>query len=78
MVIDDRNNSMSVNIEKLAKEATSIDGGINLEEFAKLIIQECRNVITDFDGVEDYEYILNPRSVRWDCDCEIRDHFELD
>jgi len=47
-------------------------------EYAKLIIQECRNVITDFDGVENYEYNLNPRSVRWDCDCEIRDHFDIE
>jgi hypothetical protein len=47
-------------------------------EYAKLIVQECRKVITDFDGVEDFEYMLNPRSVRWDCDCEIRDHFGLE
>jgi hypothetical protein len=49
-----------------------------LEKFAELIIQECRKVITDFDGVEDCEYVLNPRSVRWDCDCEIRDYFGLE
>ena len=49
-----------------------------LEKFAELIIQECRHVITDFDGVEDYEYSMNPRSVRRDCDCEIRDHFGLE
>jgi len=47
-------------------------------EYAKLIIQECRNVITDFDGVENHEYNLNPRSVRYDCDCEIRDHFGIE
>lgn len=47
-------------------------------EYAKLIIQECRNVITDFDGVENYEYTLNPRSVRYDCDCEIKDHFGIE
>jgi hypothetical protein len=49
-----------------------------LEKFAELIIKECRKVITDFDGVEDYEYVINPRSVRWDCDCEIRDYFGLE
>lgn len=47
-------------------------------EYARLIIQECRNVITDFDGVENHEYTLNPRSVRYDCDCEIRDHFGIE
>jgi hypothetical protein len=49
-----------------------------LEKFAELIIQECRNVITDFDGVENYEYIMNPRTIRYECDCEIRDHFGLE
>ena len=49
-----------------------------LEKFAELIIQECRNVITDFDGVENYEYVMNPRSIRYECDCEIRDHFGLE
>jgi hypothetical protein len=60
------------------KEGKITDPLEALEKFAELIIQECRKVITDFDGVEDFEYTLNPRSVRWDCDCEIRDHFGLE
>jgi hypothetical protein len=60
------------------KEGKITDPLEGLEKFAELIIQECRKVITDFDGVEDFEYTLNPRSVRWDCDCEIRDHFGLE
>lgn len=49
-----------------------------LEKFAEAIVNECRKVIVDFDGVENYEYILNPRSIRWDCWCELRDHFKIE
>lgn len=49
-----------------------------LERFAESIVMECRKVVVDFDGVEDYEYGLNPRSVRWDCWCELRDYFKIE
>ena len=49
-----------------------------LEKFAEAIVNKCREIIVDFDGVEDYEYSLNPRSVRWDCWCELRDHFKIE
>jgi hypothetical protein len=49
-----------------------------LDRFALLIITRCREVITDFDGVENFEQQLNPRSVRWECDAELRDYFGLE
>jgi hypothetical protein len=60
------------------KDGSLEDPLVGLERFAEAIVNECRKVITDFDGVEDYEYKLNPRSVRWDCSCELRDHFEIE
>lgn len=60
---------------------SNLDGFIisreTLDKFAEAIVNECRKVIVDFDGVEDYEYKLNPRSVRWECSFELRDHFRI-
>lgn len=78
-------------IQELAKKAgltVDADGEIGptfygsvsngYEKFAELLIAECRSVITDFDDEDDFECMINPRSVRWDCDCEIRDHFGIE
>jgi hypothetical protein len=49
-----------------------------LEKFAEEIVNECRKIIVDFDGVENYEYTMNPRSVRWECWSELRDYFNIE
>ena len=48
------------------------------ERFAEAIVNECRKVIVDFDGVEDFEFMMNPRTERWSCWCELRDHFGME
>ena len=44
-------------------------------KFAKLIIQECISICEDMDGVDNFEQMMHPRTPRYDCAIEIREHF---
>lgn len=47
-------------------------------EVAAKIIEECINVIEDFNGVENFSYMINPRHERLNISCEIKEHFGLE
>lgn len=49
-----------------------------LEEYTKLVVQECIKVCEDFDGVDNFEQHLNPRTIRYECAAEIRETFGVE
>jgi hypothetical protein len=78
---------MNEQIEKLAKEANvyrRINNGDGwdftcnekeLQKFAELIIAECVAVCENMDGVDNFEQYMHPRTPRYDCAIEIKEHF---
>lgn len=48
------------------------------EEFAKLIIKECISICEDMDGVDNFEQMMHPRTSRYDCAEEIKEHFGVE
>lgn len=55
-----------------------IPGKDGLEKFAVLIIEECIKICEDMDGVDNFEQMMNPRTPRYDCVCEIKEHFGVE
>jgi hypothetical protein len=49
-----------------------------VEKFAELIIQECISICEDMDGVDNFEQMMHPRTPRYDCAIEIREHFGVE
>lgn len=60
------------------RDGNIIDPLYGLEKFAELIIQECIKICEDMDGVDNFEQYMHPRSPRYDCACEIREHFGVE
>jgi hypothetical protein len=47
----------------------------DLEKFAELIVKECVAVCEDMDDVDNFEQYMHPRTPRYDCAIEIKEHF---
>jgi len=45
------------------------------EKFAELIIAECVAVCENMDGVDNFEQYMHPRTPRYECAIEIKEHF---
>jgi hypothetical protein len=48
------------------------------EKFAQLIVKECVAICEDMDGVDDFEQHMNPKTSRYDCAIEIKEHFGVE
>jgi lipoprotein NlpI len=57
------------------KQGNIIDPLIGLEKFARLIVEQCVTICEDMDGVDNFEQMIHPRTPRYDCAVEIREHF---
>lgn len=49
-----------------------------LEKFAELIVQKCISICEDMDGVDNFVQMMHPRTSRYDCVCEIKEHFGVE
>lgn len=50
----------------------------NLEKFAELIVRECIKICEDMDGVDNFKTYMHPRTPRYDCALEIKEHFGVE
>jgi hypothetical protein len=46
-----------------------------LKKFAELIVKECIDICEDMCGVDNFVQMMHPRTSRYDCANEIKEHF---
>lgn len=68
----------SAKLVVINRDGNIIDPIVGLEKFAELIIEECIKICEDMDGVDNFEQMMNPRTPRYDCVCEIKEHFGVE
>ena len=70
--------SDSAKLVVINRDGNIIDPIFGLEKFAELIIKECIAICEDTDGVDNFEQTMHPMTSRYDCACEIREHFGVE
>lgn len=45
------------------------------QKLVELVVKECVSVCEDMDGVDNFEQYMHPRTPRYDCAIEIKEHF---